>query len=73
MYLSVPIKESKDRQNPSFTTLQECLQEFSKEEILDKDNKWFCERCKLNQPCRKKIDIWKLPSILIIQLKRFTH
>lgn len=47
------------------------MQEFTKEEILDNDDKWRCPRCKSFQKTIKKIDIWKLPSILIVHLKRF--
>jgi len=51
--------------------LQECLAEYSKREYLDGQNKWYCEKCKKHQPAVKKIDIWKLPSILIVCFKRF--
>ncbi|CDW76396.1 ubiquitin carboxyl-terminal hydrolase family protein [Stylonychia lemnae] len=69
MYLSVPIANQKDPSKP--IQLQDCLEDFSKQEILDNQNKWYCEQCKKHQPASKKIDIWKLPSILIICLKRF--
>lgn len=52
-------------------TLEQCVQEFTKEEILDGEDKWKCPRCKANQTAKKKIDIWKLPPILIVHLKRF--
>jgi len=67
MYLSVPIPRNMVKQ----PTLQECVQEFTKEEILDNDDKWRCPRCKTYQKAKKKIDIWKLPSIMIVHLKRF--
>jgi ubiquitin C-terminal hydrolase len=51
--------------------LEECVEEFTKEEILDDENKWKCPKCKSIQRATKKIDIWKLPSILIVHLKRF--
>eukprot|EP00347_Sterkiella_histriomuscorum_P013480 403364554 len=69
MYLSVPISAQRDPNTP--ISLQDCLQDFSKQETLDNQNKWYCEQCKKHQPATKKIDIWKLPSILIICLKRF--
>lgn len=68
MYLSVPIpKRGKD----DYPTLEECVEEFTKEEILDDENKWKCPKCKSFQRASKKIDIWKLPSVLIVHLKRF--
>lgn len=68
MYLSVPIPSGFSGKHP---TLEECVEEFTKEEILDGENKWKCPRCKCFQRASKKIDIWKLPSILIVHLKRF--
>lgn len=32
---------------------------------------WFCPKCKKLRESTKKIDLWKLPNILIIHLKRF--
>jgi ubiquitin carboxyl-terminal hydrolase 8 len=69
MYLSVPIPLSMTKQ-PS---LEDCVQEFTKEEILDDENKWKCPKCRNFQKAKKKIDIWKLPSILIVHLKRFEY
>jgi ubiquitin carboxyl-terminal hydrolase 8 len=67
MYLSVPIPNNLLRQ----PNLEQCVQEFTKEEILDNEDKWNCPRCRSQQRAKKKIDIWKLPSILIVHLKRF--
>jgi ubiquitin carboxyl-terminal hydrolase 4/11/15 len=55
--------------------LNECLALFESEEQLTKENQWFCPKCKQWQEATKKLDIWKLPPILIIHLKRFafTH
>ena len=44
---------------------------FSQEEILDGENKIFCDECKKKTKTRKNMIIWKEPEILIIQLKRF--
>jgi len=52
-------------------SLYNCLELFSKEEQLDLDNMWYCPKCKQNVQAIKKISIYKLPRILIIQLKRF--
>lgn len=52
-------------------TLSECLALFSKQEKLDKDNEWYCNRCKDHKQATKKMEIYKLPSTLILHLKRF--
>ena len=46
---------------------------FNKEEILDGDNMWFCSKCKNHQIAGKKIEIYKTPIYLTVQLKRFKH
>jgi len=52
-------------------SLEECIDEFIKEEILTDENKWFCPECKEDREAYKKMDIWKAPEILIVHLKRF--
>lgn len=41
--------------------------------MLDETEKWQCPRCNTLVNCSKKIDIWKLPPILVITLKRFAY
>jgi len=67
MYLSVPLPKT-DRP----VTLVDCLIEFTKNEILP-DNTWVCPMCKKEVRAVKKIDIWKVPPILLIHLKRFYY
>merc|ERR1712157_61146 len=40
-------------------------------EILQGDNVWYCPNCKTHVSASKKLDLWMLPPILIIHLKRF--
>ena len=51
--------------------ISDCLNLFNKEEILDEDNMWFCSNCKEYRKCGNKIQLFKSPFYLIIQLKRF--
>lgn len=51
--------------------LYECFKAFTKEEELGEDELWYCSKCKEHQLASKKLDIWCLPPILIIHLKRF--
>eukprot|EP00483_Globobulimina_turgida_P001687 UN01689 len=46
---------------------------FLSREQLGRDNKWFCKRCKEHVQGRKKLDLWWLPSHLIIAIKRFDN
>jgi ubiquitin carboxyl-terminal hydrolase 8 len=65
--LTLPIDENKE------TTLENSLNEFSKEESLTGDNQFHCTKCKKNVDATKKMYIWELPKILIVQFKRFKH
>lgn len=67
MHLSLPIP---DTQNP---TLIDCLTEFVKEEALEEEEKWSCPNCNRRTQSTKKFDIWKVPPVLIICLKRFKY
>jgi len=53
-------------------TLDECFTETSKSEILSEDNAWYCSRCKELRRATKTLEIWTVPDILIIHLKRFS-
>lgn len=33
----------------------------------------YCLTCKKQQPATKKLDLWSLPEVLIIHLKRFSY
>ncbi|KAK4204491.1 UCH-domain-containing protein [Triangularia verruculosa] len=52
--------------------LDDCLDEFEKEEILSEQDTWYCPRCKEHRRASKKFDLWKTPDILVVHLKRFS-
>ncbi|KAL9545381.1 hypothetical protein MBANPS3_007173 [Mucor bainieri] len=54
-------------------TLNNCLDEFTGDEHLDDQDSWYCPRCKKHQRALKKMDIWKLPEIMVVHLKRFSQ
>eukprot|EP00826_Nyctotherus_ovalis_P029902 TRINITY_DN2371_c0_g5_i4.p1 TRINITY_DN2371_c0_g5~~TRINITY_DN2371_c0_g5_i4.p1 ORF type:complete len:932 (-),score=291.53 TRINITY_DN2371_c0_g5_i4:108-2882(-) len=54
-------------------TLYNCLEAFGKEECLDEENMWYCGKCKKHVAASKKMDLYKLPDILVIHLKRFRN
>lgn len=33
----------------------------------------YCPRCKEHRQATKKLDLWKLPDILVVHLKRFSY
>ncbi len=55
------------------TTLVDCFRYFTKPEVLSTDDLWFCPKCKEMKRASKKIDLWILPKVLIVQLKRFNY
>lgn len=40
-------------------------------EKLSNQNAWFCSRCKMHKQAVKKFQVFKVPPILIVNLKRF--
>uniref|UniRef100_H2ZMR1 Ubiquitin carboxyl-terminal hydrolase n=1 Tax=Ciona savignyi TaxID=51511 RepID=H2ZMR1_CIOSA len=53
--------------------LRDCMKLFTTEEKLDKDDAWYCSHCKKHQQATKKFDLWMLPPVLVIHLKRFSY
>ncbi|KAF8009384.1 hypothetical protein BT93_J0390 [Corymbia citriodora subsp. variegata] len=54
-------------------SLYKCLEAFLTEEPLGPDDMWYCPRCKEHHQASKKLDLWRLPEILVIHLKRFSY
>lgn len=52
-------------------SIDDCFNEFKRQELLDEDNKWYCNKCKEHVQATKQLEIFKVPPILIINLKRF--
>jgi ubiquitin carboxyl-terminal hydrolase 4/11/15 len=53
-------------------SLERCLRRMAEPEILDEHNQWFCKHCREHVCAEKKLDIWSVPELLIIHLKRFS-
>ena len=51
--------------------LDQCLQDFKQSETLDEDNKWYCNKCQQHVQATKTLEIYRVPKIMIISLKRF--
>ena len=52
-------------------TLDDCFDETAKSEVLSEDNAWYCNRCKALRRATKKLELWTVPDILVVHLKRF--
>ena len=69
--------------NETFTTinlqvknhqnLKESLNSFFEGEILDGENKYFCEKCKKKVRAEKKITVKELPQYFVFVLNRFEY
>merc|ERR1712123_551919 len=49
------------------------LAEYTKGELLETENAYYCERCDKKVDTVKRLCVKKLPPILVIQLKRFDY
>lgn len=67
------INTSQADQKKKQLTLSDCLDEFTKEEELSEEDLWYCPKCKKHQMATKKFDLWHMPEILVVHLKRFSH
>ena len=70
---SIKTEDSKIVREKRNLTIYDCLDEFNKEEQLDKDNMWSCNKCNEKVQAIKSLSISKVPPILIVQLNRFVH
>uniref|UniRef100_A0A674BLJ0 Ubiquitin carboxyl-terminal hydrolase n=1 Tax=Salmo trutta TaxID=8032 RepID=A0A674BLJ0_SALTR len=53
--------------------LRECIDLFTTMETLGEHDPWYCPTCKKHQQATKKFDLWSLPRILVVHLKRFSY
>jgi hypothetical protein len=66
-------KENTEDEDDGVLTLDSCLRAFAKAETLGEDDMWYCRDCKEHRRAFKKMDLYKLPDLLIIHLKRFIY
>jgi len=52
-------------------SLNDALDLFGKNNILQDDDMWYCSKCQKHQVANQKLKIYKAPKYLIVQLKRF--
>lgn len=54
-------------------SLDDCLKLFTQSEKLGPEDPWYCSKCKKFVQATKKFDLWKMPDILVVHLKRFQY
>ncbi|GFR43192.1 hypothetical protein Agub_g4184 [Astrephomene gubernaculifera] len=55
------------------TSVTSCLRNFSSMEMLDRDDKFFCDHCCCLQEAKKRMLLRSAPPCLILHLKRFKY
>ncbi|XP_052867758.1 ubiquitin carboxyl-terminal hydrolase Usp2-like [Anopheles cruzii] len=66
--LSLPLPTSNSR-----FKLENCLEMFIKEEVLDGIDQPTCSKCNMRRKCTKSLTIERFPKYLVIHLKRFSE
>lgn len=51
-------------------SLDSCLKAFTSEEELGEDELYYCSKCKTHCLATKKLDLWRLPPILVFKKKK---
>nr|APO15833.1 ubiquitin-conjugating enzyme E2 [Sesuvium portulacastrum] len=55
-------------------SLYSCLEAFLREEpLVSEPDMWKCPQCEERRQASKKLDLWRLPNVLVIHLKRFSY
>jgi len=71
--LSLPLpKAFASRGSDGGNSIHSCLALFTKEEILDGDERPKCGQCKQRRKCTKSFTIQRFPRVLVLHLKRFS-
>ncbi|XP_036375809.1 ubiquitin carboxyl-terminal hydrolase 15-like isoform X2 [Megalops cyprinoides] len=60
-------------QKKAFFKLKDCIELFTTKEKLGAEDPWYCPNCKQHQQATKKLDLWSLPPVLAVHLKRFSY
>lgn len=55
------------------SSLEKCISNFLKEEIIDISQQYKCDKCKEVAKVKIKTELSYLPQVLTFHLKRFTY
>lgn len=53
--------------------IAKCMDALLKQETISVEDHWICERCGVPRAGTRTSDIWRLPDLVMIQLKRFQY
>jgi len=53
--------------------LSACFDLFTTTEQLGEDDLWYCPACAQHRQAYKKFDLYRMPEVLVIHLKRFSY
>ncbi|SCV03312.1 LANO_0G03378g1_1 [Lachancea nothofagi CBS 11611] len=67
------MKSRRNHESKKQIMIEDCLDLFSKPEVLGATDSWYCPKCKEHRQATKQIQLWKIPEILTIHLKRFEN
>ncbi|GJX17346.1 ubiquitin carboxyl-terminal hydrolase 9 [Tanacetum coccineum] len=56
-----------------YVTSDYLIPSFHKDEPLGPDDMWYCPGCKEQRQVTKKLDLWRMPDIIVFHLKRFSY
>ncbi|CAI5742740.1 unnamed protein product [Hyaloperonospora brassicae] len=63
-----------DERSPSCAIpLTKCMDALMREESISLDDHWICEQCDVPREGTRLSAIWRLPDLVMIQLKRFEY
>jgi len=66
-------KKTQDKEQEDSVPLTTCIDLFTETEKLGPEDAWYCGKCKEHVQATKKFDLWRLPPIVVIHLKRFSY
>jgi len=76
--ISLPIDSKRSKSwsrmdDATDVSLEECLKHFTEDELLRGIEQVYCSKCKQHQDTNKILSFFRLPEVLVIQLKRFSN
>lgn len=75
MDLNLPIVpksiDTASRKGSNYTNVQDCLNSYTRAELLNEDNQYWCDRCQKKQDAKREVKFRQLPPVLNIQLSRY--
>ena len=69
--INLPIP--RDNATVKTCTIYDCFDLYTHYELLENENSWFNETTKKKETVKKSIKFWSLPTILIVDFKRFDN